>query len=223
MNNKVALGRMALAGATRARRKAERPNEILEAAFEEFALHGYAATRLEDVATRAGVTKGTIYVYFESKERVFEALVRERGKVARERMAPFFEERGDPTIDSIRADLDFLFRACTGDQREQELLRLLISEATRFPALVDEHFETVFDPILEKLKERLQRAAKIGTIRAAAVIEYPELLMSPALAMHVCRLLFAERWPLDTERYIETSVDLLLNGLLPGAPQRARK
>jgi AcrR family transcriptional regulator len=214
---------MALAGATRARRKAERPNEILEAAFEEFALHGYAATRLEDVATRAGVTKGTIYVYFESKERVFEALVRERGKVARERMAPFFEERGDPTIDSIRADLDFLFRACTGDQREQELLRLLISEATRFPALVDEHFETVFDPILEKLKERLQRAAKIGTIRAAAVIEYPELLMSPALAMHVCRLLFAERWPLDTERYIETSVDLLLNGLLPDAPQRTRK
>jgi AcrR family transcriptional regulator len=212
-----------VAGATRARRKAERPNEILEAAFEEFALHGYAATRLEDVATRAGVTKGTIYVYFESKERVFEALVRERGKVARERMAPFFEERGDPTIDSIRADLDFLFRACTGDQREQELLRLLISEATRFPALVDEHFETVFDPVIEKLKERLQLAAKIGTIRAAAVIEYPELLMSPALAMHVCRLLFAERWPLDTERYIETSVDLLLNGLLPGAPQRTRK
>ncbi|MFA5902282.1 MAG: helix-turn-helix domain-containing protein, partial [Hyphomicrobium sp.] len=93
MNNKVALGRTALAGATRARRKAERPNEILDAAFEEFALHGYAAARLEDVAARAGVTKGTIYVYFESKERVFEALVRERGKVLRERMAPFFEDR----------------------------------------------------------------------------------------------------------------------------------
>jgi AcrR family transcriptional regulator len=212
-----------LAGATRARRKAERPSEILDAAFEEFALHGYAAARLEDVAARAGVTKGTIYVYFESKERVFEALVRERGKVARERMAPFFEDRGDPTIESIRADLDFLFRACTDDQREQELLRLLISEATRFPALVDEHFETVFDPLLEKLKERLQRGAEIGTIRAAPAIEYPELLMSPALAMHVCRLLFADRWPLDTERYIETSVDLLLNGLLPNAPQRAPK
>ncbi|MCK9910872.1 TetR/AcrR family transcriptional regulator, partial [Microbacteriaceae bacterium K1510] len=61
-----------MAGAIRARRKAERPSEILEAAFEEFALHGYAATRLEDVAARAGVTKGTIYIYFENKERVFE-------------------------------------------------------------------------------------------------------------------------------------------------------
>lgn len=212
-----------MAGATRARRKAERPSEILDAAFDEFALHGYAATRLEDVATRAGVTKGTIYVYFESKERVFEALVRERGKVMRERMAAFFEERGDPTVESIRADLDFLFRACTDDQREQELLRLLISEATRFPALVDEHFENVFEPVLEKLKERLQRAAEIGTIRPAPAIEYPELLMSPALAMHICRLLFGERWPLDTERYIETSVDLLLKGLLPCEPRPARE
>jgi hypothetical protein len=65
------------------------------------------------------------------------------------------------------------------------------------------------------LKQRLQRGVELGTLRNAPALEYPELLMSPALAMHICRLLFAERWPLDTERYIETSVDLLLRGLLP--------
>lgn len=212
-----------MAGAIRARRKAERPNEIIEAAFEEFALHGYAATRLEDIAARAGVTKGTIYVYFESKERVFEALVRERGRELRERLETFFEDRGEPTVDSIRTDLLFLFRACSDDLRQQELLRLLISEATRFPGLVDEHFESVFDPVLEKLKQRLHRAAEIGHIRSAPVLEYPELMMAPALSMHVCRLLFAERWPLDTERFIEASVDLLLEGLLPGEPSKTRK
>lgn len=212
-----------MAGATRQRRKAERPNEILDAAFQEFALHGYAATRLEDVAARAGVTKGTIYVYFANKEQVFEALVREAGKVQQERLAPFFEDRGEPTLESIRADLFFLFQTCADDQPSQELLRLLISEATRFPALVDEHFDSVFEPVLEKLKERLQRAADAGTIRAAPVLEFPELLMSPGLSMHICKLLFADRWPLDTGRFIETAVDLFLNGLRPVEPSKKRE
>ena len=204
-----------MTGTTRARRKAERPSEILDAAFEEFTLHGYAATRLDDVAVRAGVTKGTIYVYFTSKEQVFEALVRERAKAQQILLAPFFEEHGEPTIESIRADLLFLFRACANDRTTQELLRLLISEAVRFPALVDEYFESVFDGVLAKLQERMKEAGELGVIRKAPALDFPELVMSPALSMHVCRLLFADRWPLDTERFIETSVDLLLNGLLP--------
>lgn len=204
-----------MTGTTRARRKAERPSEILDAAFEEFTLHGYAATRLDDVAVRAGVTKGTIYVYFTSKEQVFEALVRDRAKAQQILLAPFFEEQGEPTLESIRADLLFLFRACANDRTTQELLRLLISEAVRFPALVDEYFESVFDGVLAKLQERMKRAGELGVIREAPALDYPELVMSPALSMHVCRLLFADRWPLDTERFIETSVDLLLKGLLP--------
>src|SRR5882757_1294467 len=71
----------------RARRKAERPAEILDAAFEEFVKHGYAATRLEDVAKLAGVTKGTIYFYFETKERVFDEMIRHKSQA-------FFPELG---------------------------------------------------------------------------------------------------------------------------------
>ena len=66
-----------MAKGARARRKAERPGEILEAAFEEFAQRGFAATRLEDIAERAGVTRGAVYFYFENKEEVFVAMVRE--------------------------------------------------------------------------------------------------------------------------------------------------
>jgi AcrR family transcriptional regulator len=204
-----------MAGAVRSRRKAERPSEILDAAFEEFTLRGYEAARLEDIAARAGVTKGTIYVYFENKERVFEALVLRHSNELLERFASFFEDRGEPTFESIRDDLIFLFHACADDRRGQELLRLMISEATRFPTLVDAHSDKVFDPILDKLKERLKRAAELGRIRPAPAIDYPDILLSPALAMHVCRLLFADRWPLDSERFIEAAVDLLLNGLRP--------
>lgn len=211
-----------MAGAVRSRRKAERPTEIIEAAFEEFTLHGYAATRLEDIAARAGVTKGTIYVYFESKERLFEALLNEHGGELRERLAPFFADRGEPTLDSIRTDLLFVFRTCANDVRAQEILRLQISEARRFPELIDAHFQSVIDPVLAKLKERLQRAAEIGAIRAAPAIEFPELMMAPALSMHICKMLFADRWPLDVGHFMETAVDLLLNGLLPGEPAARR-
>jgi AcrR family transcriptional regulator len=207
-----------MTGMARARRKAERPREILDAAFEEFALHGYAATRLEDVAARAGVTKGTIYVYFENKERLFEALALERGKELHERVATFLEEDSEPTADSVRANLVFLFHACADDRRSQELLRLLISEAVRFPALVDQHFESFFAPVLDKLKLRLKRGIETGALRASSALEFPELLMAPALSIHIWRLLFAERRPLDVEKYIETSVDLIMNGLLPSTP-----
>ena len=73
---------IATAPETRRRRKAERPKEILEAAFAEFSRSGYAATTLDQVAERAGVTKGTIYVYFESKEHLFISMVREATKAA---------------------------------------------------------------------------------------------------------------------------------------------
>ena len=207
-----------MAEASRARRKAERPSEILEAAFEEFALHGYAAARLEDVAARAGVTKGTIYVYFESKAQVFEALARQRGKELYARSQRFVEDDTEPTPESIRADLTFLFRTCVDDQRSLEILRLLISEAVRFPDLVDEHFQNFFAPVIDKLRAKVKRVIANGGFRATPAVDYPELLMAPALTIHIWTLLFADRRPLDVERYIATAVDLIMNGLLPSAP-----
>lgn len=204
-----------MAGAIRARRKAERPSEILEAAFEEFVLHGYAATRLEDVAARAGVTKGTIYVYFESKAQVFEALARQRGKELYERTQSFIEDEAEPTPESIRTDLAFLFRKCVDDQRSLEILRLLISEAVRFPELVDEHFQNFFAPVIDKLRVKVKRVIANGGFRPTPAADYPELLMAPALTIHIWTMLFADRRPLDVERYIETAVDLIMNGLLP--------
>jgi AcrR family transcriptional regulator len=207
-----------MAATIRARRKAERPGEILTAAFEEFILHGYAATRLEDVAARAGVTKGTIYVYFENKEQVFEALSRERGRDLLQRIQSFLDDDREPTVQTLRADLMMLFRALGDDRDSRELLRLMISEAIRFPRLVDEHFQTFFVPVLDKLKEKVRRAIASGALRVAPALDYPELLLAPSLSIHIWTLLFADRRPLDVERYIETAVDLIMNGLLPSAP-----
>lgn len=205
----------------RARRKAERPGEILEAAFEEFIQRGYEATRLDDIAQRAGVTKGTIYVYFENKERVFEALVRELEKSLREQVEPFFEDRGQPTAQSIRDDLMMLYRVCANDRRGRELLRLLIAEAVRFPDLVDEHFQNLVGPMFEKLGQRLRQGVASGAFRPTPAMNFPELLLGPALSLHIWKLLFSDRKPLDAELHFEAALDLILRGLLPPEDQTA--
>ena len=206
-----------MTGTARARRKAERPGEILDAAFEEFVHCGYAATRLEDIAARAGVTKGTIYVYFENKERVFEALVRDLEKSLREQVEPFFEDRGPPTEQSIRADLTMLYRVFANDRRGRELLRLLIAEAARFPDLVDEHYRNLVGPMFEVLGQRLRQGVANGTFRSTPATNFPELLLGPALSLHIWKLLFSDRKPLDAELHFEAALDLLLRGLLSPA------
>ena len=198
----------------RAQRKAERPREILEAAYEEFVLKGYAATRLEDVAARAGVTKGTIYFYFENKERVFEAMIDEVSK------APIaaFQEAGAPWTGDLRTDvrahLDRLYSFMALNPRSREILRLLIAEASRFPDLVDRHFENVVSKFVEPLRRRFAEAIAKGEMPSAPVSELPEVVLGPVLALNVLMLLFANRRPLDPCRFVATHRAVLLEGLL---------
>src|ERR1700681_110527 len=93
---------------TRRRRKAERPQEILEAAFTEFSRNGYATTTLDQIAERAGVTKGTIYVYFENKEHLFISMVREFTKGALDTVHEMFETHSGSTADLLRAQVSFI-------------------------------------------------------------------------------------------------------------------
>src|SRR5579864_4095876 len=95
---------------TRRRRKAERPQEILEAAFVEFSRNGYAATTLEQVAERAGVTKGTIYVYFENKEHLFISMLRELTQATMAPVLEMFERHEGSTADLLREQFGFIYR-----------------------------------------------------------------------------------------------------------------
>ena len=118
---------------TRRRRKAERPQEILEAAFTEFSRNGYATTTLDRIAERAGVTKGTIYVYFENKEHLFISMVREFTKGAHETVQEMFETHEGSTADLLRAQFSFIYQHIVEDKRRREVVRMLIAEAPRFP------------------------------------------------------------------------------------------
>src|ERR1700732_202109 len=128
---------------TRRRRKAERPQEILEAAFVEFSRNGYATTTLDQIAERAGVTKGTIYVYFENKEHLFISMVREITKATLDTVQGMFESHEGSTADLLRTQFSFIYQHIVEDRRRREVLRMLIAEAPRFPELADRYHQEI--------------------------------------------------------------------------------
>jgi AcrR family transcriptional regulator len=200
--------------ATRRRRKAERPKEILEAAFEEFARNGYAASTLDQVAERAGVTKGTIYVYFESKEHLFISMVREFTKAALETVHEMFEQHEGSTADLLRAQFSFIYQHIVSDRRRREVVRMLIAEAARFPALADRYYEEIHRPCLTLLQKALQRGIDRGEIRNSAIIDCPQVIIAPIALVDLWMIMYDTRQPLDLAAYFDAHLELVLNGLL---------
>ncbi|MGD0334023.1 MAG: TetR/AcrR family transcriptional regulator [Xanthobacteraceae bacterium] len=199
---------------TRRRRKAERPHEILEAAFLEFSRNGYAVTTLDQIAERAGVTKGTIYVYFESKEHLFISMVRELMKATLDTVQDMFDRHDGSTADLLRAQFSFIYQHIVEDRRRREVVRMLISEASRFPELADRYYEEIQRPCVDMLKQAIQRGMDRGEIRRSAVTDCPLVIIAPIALVDVWMMMFDERHPLDMKSYFNAHLELVLNGLL---------
>lgn len=200
----------------RARRKAERPDEILDAAFEEFTKHGYAATRLEDVAALAGVTKGTIYFYFETKERVFEAMIRRTSQTLFPEIENYAATLEGSYTSRLRALIGFFFDLIAKNRTSREMLRFLIAEGGRFPELVDRHYEEFVRPMIEQIHKLIEAGTAAGEFRAAPSILSTEIIMSPAIFLTVWTLLFGNRKPVDVAEFTDVSFDLIFRGLRAG-------
>jgi AcrR family transcriptional regulator len=197
----------------RARRKAFRPDEILDAALEEFTRHGYAGTRLDDVAARAGVTKGTIYVYFPSKELLFHAVIRKFQHPLLDDVHKFIDISKSSAIEFLRAFLRFIYVDMQTGRERREVLRLMIAEAERFPELAEDYHREVIAPAIETLREVIRQGVARGEIRRSAALEFPEIVIAPAALMHLWLLVFSRRPPMDADRYMEAHLDLMLHGL----------
>jgi AcrR family transcriptional regulator len=199
---------------TRRRRKAERPQEILEAAFAEFSRNGYAVTTLDQIAERAGVTKGTIYVYFENKEHLFISMVREITKTTLDIVHGVFESHEGSTADLLRAQFSFIYQHIVEDRRRREVVRMLIAEAPRFPALADRYHDEILRPCLDMLRQAIQRGIDRGEIRNTSIINSPQVVIAPIALVDLWMMMFDNRQPLDLKAYFEAHLDLVLNGIL---------
>jgi AcrR family transcriptional regulator len=201
----------------RRRRKAERPQEILEAAFTEFSRNGYATTTLDQIADRAGVTKGTIYVYYESKEHLFVSVVRELMKVTLDTVEDMLDRHQGSTAELLRAQFDFIYQHIVNDRRRREVARMLIAEASRFPTLADRYHEEIHRPCMELLHRTIQRGVDRGEIHVSALTKCPLVIIGPIAFVDMWMMMFDDRYPLDLKTYFEGHIELMLNGLLAKA------
>jgi len=199
---------------TRRRRKAERPQEIVEAAFAEFSRNGYAMTTLDQIAERAGVTKGTIYVYFENKEHLFISMVHEAMKASLDTIQDMFERHDGSTADLLRAQFSFIYQHLVEDRRRREVVRMLIAEASRFPALADRYHEEIHRPCMDMLSRIIQRGIDRGEIRRSVVTDCPLVIIGPIAFVDIWIMMFDDRHPLDLKTYFDAHIDLVLKGLL---------
>jgi len=199
---------------TRRRRKAERPQEILDAAFCEFSRNGYATTTLDAIAERAGVTKGTIYVYFENKEHLFISMVHEVMKVTLDTVVDMFERHTGSTADLLKAQFSFIYENIVEDRRRRDVVRMLIAEAPRFPALADRYHDEIHRPCMELLQKAIERGMDRGEIRRSAITDCLLVIIGPIALLDLWIMMFDERHPIDLKAYFDAHIDLVLKGLL---------
>jgi AcrR family transcriptional regulator len=190
------------------RRKEDRPQEITEAAFSVFADKGYASARVEEVAQRAGVSKGLLYLYFKTKEELFKSVIRSVVIRRVDALLLAVEETELSSEEFIRGPLLDFMKSVPGSP-VAIVIRLLIAEGQRHPDLVDYYWENVVAKGLSAISGFLQRGVRRGEFRDTAITNQPQLILAPVILSILWKILFTKR-SLDTDRLIETQIDMIL-------------
>lgn len=204
----------------RKRRKEDRPGEIIEAALAEFAAVGFAAARLEDVARRAGVVKGTIYRYFDDKEALFFAAVRQFASPKFDLLEQLVDDYSGSTRDLLRTLIGFIHaNLAKGDL--EVIVRIILTEGRNFPQLTELYHKEVISRGQAALGRIVARGVERGEVRAGAAAELPIVILSPAIMMAVWNMTFDRYNPIAPERFLRAHLDLVLNGFLVPDSEKA--
>src|SRR5476649_902735 len=195
------------AGGARVKSGVARREAILKAALEEFSARGFEAARLDDVARRAGIAKGTIYLYFSDKETLFQELVRSE-------ISPIVGtlehvSHVEAPIRMIAEQFVELFVREIIETRRKDIIRLIISEGPRFPKLAEFYYREVISRALGAVRAVLRRAVERGELANDAIARFPQLLIAPALVAIVWNALFDRFEPLDVRAMLRAHFDFM--------------
>jgi AcrR family transcriptional regulator len=197
----------------RRRRKEARPGELVAAAMELFVEKGFAATRLEDIAARAGVSKGTIYLYFEGKEALFKAAVEAGVTPAIVEAEALITESDRPAPELLR---ELIERSWTTlDSSYGGIPKLMACEGNNFPELARWYYEHTILRAREVIHRVIAIGIQRGEFRPEMAQLNPDVIFSPLMDLVLMRHSFgAIGIPLpDTQTYLRQVIDLLLHGL----------
>ena len=191
----------------RAARAAERREAIMEAALDEFIARGFTATRLDDVAKRAGVAKGTIYLHFKDKEALFEELIRTA-------IVPLIGRLASPPPPgaSVRGALEGFARTFIQEvagTRRGDIVRLIVAEGPRFPDIADFYYREVVSRGLAGMRALIELGIARGEIQQKDLARFPQIIVAPALIAVIWQSLFSKHAPLDAIEMFRTHLDLI--------------
>jgi AcrR family transcriptional regulator len=206
----------------RTERQRERDALILAAAAAEFAAAGFENARLDDIASRAGVAKGTLYLYYSDKAALFKAAVRSLIQPALTRLQERVMQAEGTAVELLRASLLQIYREMTADSARRELVRLLIADGRRFPDLGDFYHDEVIAKGTATFRMILWRGIATGEFRHTPAEEFPHLLLAPCIALSNWKLMFGERHPMDIERYAEAHLQFVLAAISAAPTERAQ-
>src|ERR1700687_886257 len=191
----------------RAARAAERREAIMEAALDEFIARGFTATRLDDVAKRAGVAKGTIYLHFKDKESMFEELIRTA-------LVPLIGGLASPPPPgaTVRGALEGFARTFIQEvagTRRGDIVRLIVAEGPRFPGIADFYYREVISRGLAGMRALIQLGIARGEISQPELARFPQIVVAPAIVAVIWKSLFEKHAPLDATEMLRVHLDLI--------------
>jgi len=191
----------------RAEKSAARREAILAAALDEFSAQGFAAARLDDVARRAGVAKGTIYLHFRDKEALFQELIRSV-------LSPLVGTietvaRTDAPLAAVAERIVDVFVREVYGTRRKDVIRLIITEGPRFPKLAEFYYREVLSRVIRAVRGLVRHAIDRGEIESDAILRFPQLLVAPGLVAIIWSGLFDRFEPLDVRALMQAHLDLL--------------
>lgn len=192
--------------------KEARRAAIIDAALEEFTAQGFTATKLDDVAVRAGIGKGTIYLYFDSKEKLFEAVVRRNllpGREFAENYIASFEGSASELLANHFRNIYCFMQL----ERIPPLVAMVLGEAARFPKLARFFHDEMIQHAQGIMRNIIARGIASGEFRASAADLHTQLLMAPVMIGAIWNLQFREVAPIDMQVYSESHIDFILRGL----------
>jgi AcrR family transcriptional regulator len=180
---------------------------ILAAALDEFSARGFAAARLDDVARRAGVAKGTIYLYFSDKETLFQELV--RAELSPVVAALEAMPAGDVPLRAVAERLVTIFAREIFGTHRKDVIRLVIAEGPRFPHIAEFYYREVVERVMVVIRTLALRAVARGELPNDALVRFPQLLGAPGIVAIIWSGLF-DRWAkIDVEAFMLAYLDLI--------------
>lgn len=196
------------------RRPDDRPSEIIAAALELFSQRGFSATRLEDVAARAGLSKAAIYLYFDDKSALLRAVVVEMAGANVEAVAAMIESHQGPVAPLLKQFLSFM-AGRLAHTPIANLIKLVISESRAHPEIGKLYLDTVVGRALPLLQSLIERGIASGEFRAADAKLAVKSLVGPMVLAAVWRSVLepigAET--LDIEALARQHADIIVRGL----------